>query len=407
MRKIKKYQFGADFNQSVPSYGLNRGTLSEQFIGTTNNDWLKKLNKPVSNNLLPSGIAKTLNTQIQTPKFSGLASGLNKGSGSLLSNITGSKGGGVGSILGSVGGAVTGLAEGILGVAGVKKATINDGTSGILNTIGDSLSSLGTVGSIAGTAIKALNLINQYGGRSLKKQGTDANLDTGGYARQINPQAGGKTTLFTIGRKNKIDAQTKRADTANLLAANVTYRNKQNQIAAANTYGDIASKTQQQLSGGLRTNVLAVKKGAKISPQYLSKIVTKAKKKVKKLQEGNPTDDLQKMSLGGEIPNVIPEGALHARKNNYEGELGEQVTSKGIPVITIEEGGEITQHAEIEHSEIIFNKKVSTQLEDWFKEYNKTEDESKKKSLELECGKLLTYEILENTEDNTNLIEQV
>jgi hypothetical protein len=68
--------------------------------------------------------------------------------------------------------------------------------------------------------------------------------------------------------------------------------------------------------------------------------------------------------MGGQLTNVIPEGALHARKNNYNGDLGEQVTSKGIPVISIEDGGKITQHAEIEHSEIIFNKQVSTQLED-------------------------------------------
>jgi len=31
--------------------------------------------------------------------------------------------------------------------------------------------------------------------------------------------------------------------------------------------------------------------------------------------------------------NVIPEGALHARKNNMEG-AGEDFTAKGIPVMT-------------------------------------------------------------------------
>jgi hypothetical protein len=111
-------------------------------------------------------------------------------------------------------------------------------------------------------------------------------------------------------------------------------------------------------------------------------------------------------ALGGKI-NVIPEGALHAHKNNYEGELGDQVTSKGIPVITYEEDGKITQHAEIEHSEIIFNKDVTDQLEEWFKEYKDTTKSINKSDLELKCGKFLTTEILENTEDNMNLIEQV
>jgi len=124
-------------------------------------------------------------------------------------------------------------------------------------------------------------------------------------------------------------------------------------------------------------------------------------------QEGTPTDDLQKLQQGGQITNVIPEGALHARKNNYEGELAKQVTSKGIPVITIEDDDTIIQHAEIEHSEIIFTKEVSMQLEKWFKEYKDAEKTIDKKALELKCGKFLTTEILENTEDNMNLIKQV
>ena len=105
---------------------------------------------------------------------------------------------------------------------------------------------------------------------------------------------------------------------------------------------------------------------------------------------------------GGSI-NVIPEGALHARKNNLteiNPEL-EGITKKGIPVISKEEGGEMIQHAEIERSEIIFNLETTKKLESLREQYNKSEDKSEKDNLAIEAGKLLAQQIMENTIDNT------
>jgi len=102
--------------------------------------------------------------------------------------------------------------------------------------------------------------------------------------------------------------------------------------------------------------------------------------------------------------NVIPEGALHARKNNYDGDLGEQVTNKGIPVITYEKDGKILQHAEIENSEIIFHKEAKNKFEELFDKYKNSDSEEGKKKLALECGKLLAEEIIENTKDNVGLL---
>ena len=237
-------------------------------------------------------------------------------------------------------------------------------------------------------ALKALDMLNRYAGSTAESQKT-LGIDTGAYTTQLNPDAGKKQTLVgTYGKallgggigmalkntkfgKNKfgkskldyINAKTERTDRANLLASGATYDNKQNQLAAQNTTGDIAARNQQQVFGGINPNILSAKTGAKINPKKLSNIKKKAQRNVIKAQEGSDLDDGQKFSLGGKI-NVIPEGALHARKNNYDGELAEQVTPKGIPVITYEEDGKITQHAEIEHSEIIFHKEVTTQLEE-------------------------------------------
>lgn len=109
--------------------------------------------------------------------------------------------------------------------------------------------------------------------------------------------------------------------------------------------------------------------------------------------------DIEEVELDGVLPefkeggkfNLIPEGALHARKHN----MGiDGITPKGIPVVSHSEGGEIEQQAEIEREEIIFRLEVTKKLEELAK------DESDEAAIE--AGKLLVEEILYNTIDNTN-----
>ena len=98
--------------------------------------------------------------------------------------------------------------------------------------------------------------------------------------------------------------------------------------------------------------------------------------------------------------NVIPEGALH--KNKHHMEHAEGLTKKGIPVV--DEEGE--QQAEIEHSEIIFTLEVTRKLEEYYQIFYSEESTNKEKEqAALDAGKLLVYQILENTEDRTGLIE--
>ena len=98
--------------------------------------------------------------------------------------------------------------------------------------------------------------------------------------------------------------------------------------------------------------------------------------------------------------NVIPEGALHARKHNME---VEGITPKGIPVVSQAEGGELEQQAEIEREEIIFRLEVTKKLEDLLQEYSDDKNsQSEKDKVAIEAGKLLVQEILYNTKDNTN-----
>lgn len=98
--------------------------------------------------------------------------------------------------------------------------------------------------------------------------------------------------------------------------------------------------------------------------------------------------------------NVIPEGALH--KNKHHMEHAEGLTKKGIPVI--DDDGE--QQAEIEHSEIIFTLEVTKKLEEYYKIfYSDNSTNKEKEQAAIDVGKLLVFQILENTEDRTGLIE--
>lgn len=102
--------------------------------------------------------------------------------------------------------------------------------------------------------------------------------------------------------------------------------------------------------------------------------------------------------------NVIPEGALHARKHNMD---MEGITNKGIPVVSKGEGGEIEQQAEIERNEVILRLEVTKKLEELQKKYyNDNYSNNEKDTFAIEAGKLLTFELLQNTLDNTGLIKE-
>lgn len=97
-----------------------------------------------------------------------------------------------------------------------------------------------------------------------------------------------------------------------------------------------------------------------------------------------------KYAEGGKF-NLIPEGALHARKHNMD---VEGITKKGIPVVSESPDGKLEQQAEIEREEIILRLEVTKKIEELAKDGS---DEAA-----IEAGKLLVKEILYNTVDNTN-----
>lgn len=114
-------------------------------------------------------------------------------------------------------------------------------------------------------------------------------------------------------------------------------------------------------------------------------------------------DNVEAFKQGGQM-NVIPEGALHARKNGMElAEKGE-ITHKGIPVV--DNTGE--QQAEVEKEEWTMTKELTDDVEEWYKKYYNDETSQKKKDeLAIKCGKRITKELLHNTDDRANLIAKM
>lgn len=204
--------------------------------------------------------------------------------------------------------------------------------------------------------------------------------------------AGKKATLlkkvFNKQYKAKnVNAQVQQLDTNRFKSADIGYKNKQNIAGSMASTADIDTKNRQKLSGGVGTGILAAKAGMKMVD--LKNIKAKAKRRITKAEKGT---------------NLIPSGQFHSRKHNIS---GIDVTPKGIPVIStdaeeLKKGGEITQHAEIEVNEIIFHKQLTDQLENLQKQYEDGNEDAA-----LEAGKLLAYEILENTQDNTGLLEKI
>lgn len=112
-----------------------------------------------------------------------------------------------------------------------------------------------------------------------------------------------------------------------------------------------------------------------------------------------PIDEIEEYKKGGTV-NVIPEGALHARLNHMD---VDGITRKGIPVVSVD--GE--QQAEIERNEIILRLEVTEKIEQASEiYYDENSTQEQKNQVALEIGKLITQEVLYNTEDNTGLIKQ-
>lgn len=287
---------------------------------------------------------------------------------------------------------ITGVSSSLNGVdnainPGVQNSTLTTGIFGGMSAVSSAIGIINPVaGAIAESVTSGLKLINDVGGKSISylKYNNDVSNIRGSYGtfNKALANQGKKFGLldtmfgkeYSKERKqfNKVQSE---IPVMEQIAAN-SLDDKQRQLQMS----DLNNEAYQvSLSGGYKP--LRVGKHGMTMHSIIS---------------ANEQSYTEEYKSGGSIQqNVIPEGALHARLNHME---NDNITSKGIPVVSMSKGSQV-QQAEIECNEIIFNTDTTTKIEEYYK---KGDDESA-----ILCGKLLAEQIMENTDDRTNLINTV
>lgn len=293
--------------------------------------------------------------------------------------------------IGAIIGAASGVVDAIGSATGLNLDNI-DADAAKRAGIGGKAATQGFINSLPGVS----TLVGMFGGRTAKSY-KSAEIDQmtnayGGSVADINAaQALSGKRMLGTGKANKFIREQNRV---NNLITDISLESK---LRKSNSAGDTYLSQNQNKYAGYTPQLLLSKKGMKFPELDVARSIINS-------WTVKSTEEPQKFQLGGKM-NLIPEGALHARKHNLEKvnpELEGQITSKGIPVVAQGEGG-VIQQAEIEKEEVIFRKEFTDKLEGLYKQYQ--EDSSD--DVAIEAGKLICYELLKNTDDRSGLIKSI
>lgn len=280
----------------------------------------------------------------------------------------------------------------------------DDGASQTFDTVTDALNYLGpwgmaanfaldTVNALTGTTVKGVQqservgASSSYGSVSSDMEKNAADQTIGGFGRLMGSARKRRRQIARIqDRVNRTENLLERADDRKQASQWQGYGLRNWMELNGNPSPTHLAKQGMKLPNKTDiTNIKAIlskKSGGTLlppKPEFYSILAEELEEEVEAFKQGGT---------------IIPEGALHARKNNMEG-AGKDFTHKGIPVV--DNKGE--QQAEIERDEIIFSKEVTSKLEELMN------DGSDKAAIE--AGKLLVKEIFENTDDRTGLIAAI
>lgn len=159
----------------------------------------------------------------------------------------------------------------------------------------------------------------------------------------------------------------------------------------SNYYQDLAHQNINRYAGQNYLGITIGRNGLKLMSIEQAKAILSGRQKLTKLQNGG---------IVGVDQSVLPVGALHKELHHIEDtnpELAEEITRKGIPVVSINENGDVQQVAEIERYEFLMRKSLTDEVEKLRK--IGTEEAM------IQCGKIVSNEIINKTEDNDNVIE--
>lgn len=287
--------------------------------------------------------------------------------------------------------------------------TESQATDELVNGTTNALMSTGNPAAIGvAMAIKGLNFIDKSTGKTVP--GFEVNIPNSGFGGVKESKSDQSFRLTQTGKMDKkLSMRNLQAEQA-LAASGLSDDIKFEQEARMNSVQNTLINNQIALSGGLSTDLLAAKRGAKLQQlkDYKKIRAERWAKKVVKAQDGAK---LKNVEVSSE-PNVIPEGDYH--KNKHDLDL-DNITKKGIPVIQVpddsvetfteikQQEGDIVQSAEIERAEITFSKETTDFIEENRTKWKETGDDS----ILLEVGKRLVKEIMTNTNDNIDLISKM
>lgn len=293
--------------------------------------------------------------------------------------------------IGAIIGAASGVVDAIGSATGLNLDNI-DADAAKRAGIGGKAATQGFINSLPGVSM----LVGMFGGRTAKSY-KSAEIDQmtnayGGSVADINAaQALSGKRMLGTGKANKFIREQNRV---NNLITDISLESK---LRKSNSAGDTYLSQNQNKYAGYTPQLLLSKKGMKFPELDVARSIINS-------WTVKSTEEPKKFQLGGKM-NLIPEGALHARKHNLEKvnpELEGQITSKGIPVVAQGEGG-VIQQAEIEKEEWTLRKEFTDKLEALYKAYQ--EDSSNE--IAIEAGKLVCHELLKNTDDRSGLIKSV
>ena len=297
--------------------------------------------------------------------------------------------------LGPIGWAVaagTGVVDAIGAATGTELSNIDKGAAqraGIRGTgVQNTLNYIPGVSTLAGAtgALFGIDRTSSFG------MSDEAEAMESGYAGTVEDMRAaeklGNKRFLTRKQTNKAQGFVDEATANNQILAqlNVTNTMRKN----SDYYQDLAHQNANRYAGETYLSMRMGREGL-VLPSVEEVRAILAKKKTEKLLNGGTI---------GVDTNILPEGSLHARLNHLDEvnpEL-EDATKKGIPVMAAdgEEIGE--QIAEIERDELILRLEVTKKLEELMQDGSE--------EAMIEAGKLLTDEIIDNTQDNTGQITE-
>lgn len=289
-----------------------------------------------------------------------------------------------------------------------------------INAIADMAGNFGPYGQIAKYTLKGLQFANTALGSNTENFSGNTGLsgyeDYSSVGKQYDLTASGAANR----EKKRIQTNKKLFTTAKTNADTLLT----SQQARVQATGNQGMTNANLLNNNFKSSVLTAKKGVSLQDirNYINvKNIKKESPQIANFNsqlEKNDKLEIEKFQNGG---SVIPSGALHKNKHNLEtinDSLQGEITKKGIPVISyaekgdvleyskdgktpqkIADGGEIIQHAEIEKDEIILNLSLTKKLIELM---NKNTEEAT-----IQAGKILSIELMENTTDNSGILEKI